>query len=210
LDPSSQAVSRRKVPSEPDERIGGEIRALRKAKGLTLRALAGASGRTAGYLSQIENGVVTPSIETMTRLAEALGVELSWFFPNDAGPNERERNIVVRAESRRRLSHMYSFDTTKLGYQDFLLSADLGLELFMGLSRFEPGERTLGAQAATRGHICGYVLSGRAKLVLDDEEFLIATGDSFSFDMMREHEIINAHSDTTEVIWAISPVRLDF
>ena len=42
------------------------------AKRLTLRQLGAKCGRTAGYLSQVENGAVAPSIDSISRIAEAL------------------------------------------------------------------------------------------------------------------------------------------
>ena len=190
--------------------IGGDLRAFRKAKGVTLRDLAKASGRSPGYLSQIETGTVVPSLETVSRIAAALNVELSWFFPNEAGLNDRERGIVVRKDSRRRLSRTYSLDTTALGYQDFLLSADLELDLCAGLSRFEVGGRTRAEAAPGRGHMFGYVARGRIRLVIEEEEFILNAEDSYSFDLERRHIIENDYDDVTELIWSITPVRLNF
>lgn len=190
--------------------IHRDLRSLRKAKRLTLRALAKACGRTPGYLSQIENGNATPSLETVGRIADALGVEVSWFFPIEAGQDDRERGIIVRSKARRRLNRMYSFDTSELGYQDFLLSDDLDLRLMMGLSRYEPGGSTHGTPASSSGHICGFVLTGRVRLFLDDDDFVLSAEDSFCFDLARRHDIQNDHDDISEVLWVISPARLDF
>ncbi len=92
------------------QRICKEVKTLRKAKRLTLRQLGERCGRTAGYLSQIENGIVAPSIDSISRIAEALGVETSWFFPASTGASDEEASIVVRSQGRRRISHSYSFD----------------------------------------------------------------------------------------------------
>lgn len=190
--------------------IGEELRTLRRAKGATLRDLAKAAGRSPGYLSQVETGSVIPSLETVSRIASALDVELSWFFPNEAGPNDRERRILVRKEARRRLSRVYSLDTTALGYQDFLLSADLNLDLCSGLSRFEVGGKSRGEATPSHGHMNGYVLKGRVKLTLDEEVFVLSAEDSFSIDLTRPHNLENDHDDISEVIWTITPVRLDY
>ena len=190
--------------------IGTELRALRKAKGATLRALAKACGRSPGYLSQIETGSVVPSLDTVSRIAAALDVELSWFFPNEAGLNERERGVVVRKDSRRRLSRIYALDTTALGYQDFLLSADLDLNICSGLSRYEVGGRSREDTTPDQGHMCGYVLKGRVRLIIEDEVFILNAEDSFSFDLARPHNVENDHHDVSEIIWTITPLRLDY
>jgi transcriptional regulator with XRE-family HTH domain len=190
--------------------FGQELRSLRKAKGATLRGLAKACGRSPGYLSQIETGSVIPSLDTVSRIATALNVELSWFFPNEAGFNDRERGIVVRKDSRRRLSRIYALDTAALGYQDFLLSADLELDLCSGLSRYEVGGRSRGEVAPGQGHMNGYVLKGRIRLIIEDEVFVLNAEDSFAVDLSRPHNIENDHDDISEVIWTMTPVHLDY
>lgn len=190
--------------------IGDELRSLRKAKHITLRSLAKACGRSPGYLSQIETGSVLPSLDTVSRIASALNVELGWFFPNEAGLKDRERGIVVRKDSRRRLSRVYALDTAALGYQDFLLSADLELGLCSGLSRYEVGGRSRGETTPGEGHMNGYVLKGRVRLIIEEEVFVLNAEDSFSLDLARPHNIENDHDDISEVIWTVTPVRLDY
>ncbi|EKD59892.1 MAG: XRE family transcriptional regulator, partial [uncultured bacterium] len=60
--------------------LGQDIRALRKTRGQTLQQLADAVGRSVGWLSQIERGQTTPSIADLGRIAEVLGVTISFFF----------------------------------------------------------------------------------------------------------------------------------
>ena len=161
------------------QRICKEVKTLRKAKRLTLRQLGERCGRTAGYLSQIENGIVAPSIDSISRIAEALGVETSWFFPASTGASDKEASIVVRSQGRRRISHSYSFDKQALGYQDFLLSADLTLDMAMGLTRLEPGGKTRGVPTQGHGHMCCFVKTGRIKLTVGTEQFVLGEEESF-------------------------------
>ncbi|OED48996.1 helix-turn-helix domain-containing protein [Leisingera sp. S232] len=197
-------------PHQNTQRICREIKALRKAKRLTLRQLGERCGRTAGYLSQVENGTVVPSIDSISRIAEALGVETNWFFPATTGASDAEAAIVVRNQGRRRISHSYSFDTQELGYQDFLLSADLTLDLIMGMTRLEPGGKSRGVPTKGQGHFCGFVKTGRVNLTVGQEQFVLGEEDSFSFDMTIAHDFANAHDDVTEVVWTVTPAHLDF
>ena len=93
----STHASRRREPSEPElpRRIGREIRGLRKARGVTLAAMAEASGLSIGYLSLIERDLATPSIKALHAVSRALGVTIGWFFETDDAP-EAERDLVVR------------------------------------------------------------------------------------------------------------------
>lgn len=54
--------------------LGEWVRKARQARGLTLAALAQESGLTKGFISQVESGRSNPSLESLGRLAEALGV----------------------------------------------------------------------------------------------------------------------------------------
>jgi transcriptional regulator with XRE-family HTH domain len=189
---------------------GNEIRLLRTAKRMTLHELAKASGRSPGHLSQIERGAIEPTLSVLQSIADALGVELGFFFPAEPGANNKERNVVVRSQTRRRLSRTYSFDTAEIGFEDFLLSADLGLDLCMGLARVAPGGATNPGGMTNESHHCGYILSGQVELHLDDERFLLRDGDSFSFDGRREHVLRNPTDMVAEVIWCTTPVRLNY
>lgn len=57
--------------------LGDAIRKARKAKGLTLEALAGIVSTDAGNLSRLERGIQGGSQELLTRVFQALGVSLS-------------------------------------------------------------------------------------------------------------------------------------
>ncbi len=56
-----------------DTRLGGAIRALRRDRGLTLVQLAGATGLSQPFLSQLELGRSRPSMRSLFRIAAALG-----------------------------------------------------------------------------------------------------------------------------------------
>ena len=44
------------APGEVEARIGGNVRAARRSRGMSLEVLAGLTGRSKGWLSKIENG----------------------------------------------------------------------------------------------------------------------------------------------------------
>ena len=52
--------------------IPQKIRTLRQAKGLTLKELADKTQTTAGYISQLERGLVDPSLSTLRKIAAVL------------------------------------------------------------------------------------------------------------------------------------------
>jgi len=60
--------------------VSARIKALREARGLSLRALAEAAGVSPAALSQIEQGQTSPSVATLEKLAHGLRVPVTEFF----------------------------------------------------------------------------------------------------------------------------------
>jgi transcriptional regulator with XRE-family HTH domain len=66
--------------------VGKEIRRLREARGWSQAKLAGASNMGTSGISQIETGARNPSAATLSKIAEALGVEIRDLFPLGQAP----------------------------------------------------------------------------------------------------------------------------
>src|SRR5919112_6611603 len=66
--------------------VGKEIRRLREARGWSQAKLAGASDMGTSGISQIETGARNPSAATLSKIAEALGVEVRDLFPLEQAP----------------------------------------------------------------------------------------------------------------------------
>jgi len=66
--------------------VGKEIRRLREARGWSQAKLAGASDMGTSGISQIETGARNPSAATLSKIAEALGVEVRDLFPLGQAP----------------------------------------------------------------------------------------------------------------------------
>src|SRR6201992_3780105 len=82
-----------------EQTLGNSLRYLREQQGISLRALAERTDFSASFLSQIENGQCSPSISSMEKIANALGVTLGQFFLSAS----QRAATIVRATDR---SHM--------------------------------------------------------------------------------------------------------
>ncbi|RMH59156.1 MAG: helix-turn-helix domain-containing protein [Zetaproteobacteria bacterium] len=76
--------------------VGDKIRLLREQQGLSQRGLADAAGISAPALSQIESGQTSPSVATLEKLADGLGIAMAAFFL-DEGEN-RDVELVNLAD----------------------------------------------------------------------------------------------------------------
>jgi len=76
--------------------VGAQIRRLRTERGLTLAQVGELADLNVGYLSQVENDKASPSLETLTAIADVFEVPITWLLV-DAAPAPR----VVRRHERR-------------------------------------------------------------------------------------------------------------
>jgi transcriptional regulator with XRE-family HTH domain len=68
--------------------IGKQIKTLRQAKGMSQEEVAEKSSMNSKYLSGIERGKANPTLDTLTRLADALKVGVPELFNYELEPKE--------------------------------------------------------------------------------------------------------------------------
>jgi transcriptional regulator with XRE-family HTH domain len=175
------------------ESLGKNLRALRKEEGLTLLQLGEKVGLSASYLSQVERGVTMPSLSRLTRIAEALGVEVRYFFEDDA-----TSPCVVRASQGKKLKG-------GAGISVELLSAHpLGKNIQPYCVVLRPGawrEDT----SVHPGEECGFVLKGELTVTVGEEIFVLAAGDSIHYHRHQPHSWHNNGDKECVVLWTVSP-----
>ncbi|MGI6855803.1 helix-turn-helix domain-containing protein [Mesorhizobium sp. 1B3] len=176
--------------------LAGDIRALRKARGLTISEVAIRLGRSVGWVSQIERGLSVPSLGDLRALAGLFGVPLSLFFAHDVA-DDAERGVIVRAGRRRILG------TSDSGLVEELLSPDLGGSFELLRSVFAPGAEL--ADLANRPtEEAGYIVSGRFDIEIAGNWHHLAEGDSFRFSS-KPFRWKNPGTEPAVVIWVVSP-----
>tara|TARA_B100001057_G_scaffold466117_1_gene522925 strand:+ start:1259 stop:1879 length:621 start_codon:yes stop_codon:yes gene_type:complete len=175
--------------------VGADFRALRRARGWTLSELAAQLDRSVGWLSQVERGVSEPALDDVRIVAALFSLPVSFFFSQS--PDVPESQYVVRAKSRRAMSD------DKKGLVESLLSPDLGGAFEIMHSVFAVGAKS--PQPFLRPtEEAGYVIDGSLTLIIDGQEFVLNTGDSFRF----AGEIvswINQGTKPAVLIWVIAP-----
>lgn len=196
------------ISTNPLGLLGHEIRSLRKARELTLDQLSTLCGRSTSFLSKIERGVARPSLTALQDIAEALDVQIGWFFDESEPAPDDERPYIVRERRRRRLSYSDMASTDYLGLEDHLLSAGLDGDLALGMSRYLPGGSTGDDMQSHEGEEAGVVIEGTIELTIDDETFILETGDSFSFPSHLPHRYSNTADVDARIVWANTPISL--
>ncbi len=174
--------------------VGLRLHELREAQKISMRALATRSGLSANALSMIERGRTSPSVSTLYKLADALGVPVTEFFAPGA---DKQRSILVRADERTRVPFAHG------------VWEGLGGEKFTG--RVEPFVMSLetGASSGTHpmvhtGHEFVYVLRGKLDYMVEDKRYEMAPGDSLLFAAQLHHRWRNAGNTVTNVLIVLS------
>lgn len=166
----SEPCYRAPMPRLKQQAVGELVRRLREQRGLSLRALGTATDFSASFLSQLENGQVSPSISSMQRIANALGVTLGEFF-SSLGSNEG--GIVVRAGERMQLQSQWSQATLEA-----LSPMNRGRIVEPMLITLLPGGRSGKHPTAQAREEFAYVLEGQVELTLGPETFQMREGDA--------------------------------
>jgi len=177
------------------EHRGSMIREARKSRKMRLADLAEKTSLSVSFLSQVERGIINPSINSLRRIAVALDTTLSSFFDepqlND-GP-------VVRKEDRRVLIQKDS----RLTYQ--LLSSDHNHRIEFLLTRLEVGASSANVPMAHKGDEAALVLQGGCTFELANERYDLQEGDSIYITENTPHRFINAGNVPLIFVSAISP-----
>ncbi|MBC9715856.1 helix-turn-helix transcriptional regulator [Streptomyces sp. TRM66268-LWL] len=155
--------------------LGANLRVLREQAGLTLSALARASGIAKGTLSQLESGTGNPTIETVFSLSNALGVPVSSLLTERTDPDVvlvRSRGLEVLSSNAVDLRMLRRMDIT-----------DKAIELYD--QRVRPGEVQHSAGHPGREHVV--VTSGQLRVGPPEAPYELGPGDYVCFDARGPH-----------------------
>jgi transcriptional regulator with XRE-family HTH domain len=163
--------------------IARNVHALRTRRGWTLDALAARSGVSKGMLVQIEQARTNPSIATLCRIADALGVAVPRLVEVTESPPVR----VIRADESPELWHGLDGSVAKL------LIGSEGHDLAeLWDWKIAPGDGYDGEAHPPGGRELLYVLAGTLTLRVDGAAHTAARGDTLFFRSDRPHRYENA------------------
>jgi transcriptional regulator with XRE-family HTH domain len=175
-------------------RTGRAVKQQREAAGLSLRMLAARSGVSSSMISDIERGTKSPTVITVVRLAQALGVSAAALIDGGAGPAPRIR-VLRRGEGAggEHPARWQSLGTAVPGSRiDFV--------------RYQvPPSTVLGPSSAhapgTVEHM--HVAIGTVRVTVGDETAELAAGDSCSCRTDAPHGVENPDPSVEALIYLI-------
>lgn len=172
--------------------IGSMLRQRRKALGMTLKDLAAKSGLSSPFISQAERNQTTPSIVSLTKLADALDVDLKYFMevPHD-------KSIVHRADDLR----VIELDSP-VTY--FNMSSNLpDKQMDVILMSIPPGHDFPTDRRAGEDFL--YVVEGELEAEVGDVKTTLRKGDGMHFDSRIPHTAKNTSKSVVTLLYVGTP-----
>jgi transcriptional regulator with XRE-family HTH domain len=204
--------------------LGGRLRQIRTARGMSVRELARRAGCSASLVSQVERGVTTPSAGVVYTLANELGISLDFLFgTDDVEPGELPRlpgdlsapgaasypevrpwgrasgadgaGLVQRAADRNTIEL-----STGVRWERLTPTHDSRVDFIEVV--YEPGGQSSENGRAVRhdGREYLYVLKGELEVSVGFETLRLAEGDSLAFDPATPHHYRNPTTGTVRVL----------
>ncbi len=181
------------MPQEPDlegmlDAVAPRLRALRQRRGLTLAELADETGISTSTLSRLESGLRRPTLDLLIRLAAAYRASLDDLVgaPQIADPRVHPKPFYRGGKA---IIPLTRSNPDVHAYKMVL----------PGHPPDQPVE-----QRAHEGYDWIYVLSGRVRLALGDEEIVLEPGEAAEFDTRVPHGTASASLESAEVINLLS------
>jgi transcriptional regulator with XRE-family HTH domain len=174
--------------------LGERLRSIREEKSISLSQLAEKTGYTKSFISQVEKNRTSPSISSLLRITDALGINPQEIL-HRGGTSEK---ILVKKSER----DLYFHKKSKAQFE-FLFTKNPKRKMEPLFVTIEAG----GCSDAYShdGEEFGTVLKGSLELTVGDETFLMEEGDSVYFNSQVKHHWKNNGSTKTIALWITTP-----
>lgn len=176
--------------------IGPKIREIRLQKGLKLKDVAKETGLSVSLISQVENNNTSPSLSTLIKLLNFLGMDAGFILGDS---NRKKTSVVCHKEDRK----VWTSDDNRIYFE--LLNPSLRGKRFevvqAKIERFEgPVERY-----THEGEEFGLVLKGEIKVELGEGVHVLKECDTIYFNSTVPHAIYGVAPEGSVILWVNSP-----
>ncbi len=185
--------------------LGGKLRAERERQGISVREMARRVAVSPSLVSQIERGLVTPSVGTLWSMTTELGLVMDELFriteqslatpgPGNAGQGRH----VQRGGNRQHIRLAGGVEWERL-------TAHPDDEVEFLYVRYEAGAESCPENSFLRhgGKEYAYLLEGRLGLQIGFDRYELSPGDSVSFESHNPHRLWTIGDEPAIAIWVI-------
>lgn len=177
--------------------LGDKIKIIRNEKGFSLRDLASQVELSASFLSQIEQGKASPSIENLKKIANALDVRVSYLIEDEEG---KKNAVLIKKEER------YVVESIDSGTKIALLSSgDIEKNMEPIYYEIKPNGESGRGYYHHPGEEFVYVVEGKIDIYINENQYSLEAGDSLYFKSKQKHRFKNNSKEIAKVIWIVTP-----
>ncbi len=187
--------------SSSTEPLSAIVRRLRQEAGLTLQELGRRSDLSISTISKIENEQMSPTFDTIQRLADGFGIEVGELFSGRAATGRNGRlTVTPRGTGVRQRIAQYDYE---------MLCTDIARKQFV------PMLATIHARSIREfpnlvshvGEEFIYILTGTVTLNTEHySPMTLGPGDCCYFDSTMGHAVVSAGDEPATLLWVCSRV----
>lgn len=188
------------VPAEAS--VGGRIRDLRQSRGISARALAKTLGISPSAVSQIERGVMQPSVSRLIAITDALGVPLvAAFDPASDRPVEPAGPSGFTLQRAGQTPDIVL--DSGVSFRRLTPGSSPGIDYFESI--YPPGAAAHGADGLFHheGYEVGTVVAGELTIDFEAERVILRAGDAISYPCSVPHRLHNTGDADAVAHWLI-------
>ena len=176
------------IQEDPENTLGERLRLRRKELKLSMKEVAVSSGLSIGFISQVERGLTSPSLTSLTAIANFLRSDVTNFLSQP-----KSKSSITRNEER----DVYTINKNGLQYER-LSDAFPGHTLNSVIIHEMPGHKT--ESISHEGEEFFFILEGAITIYIDGVVNILEAGDSLHFDSSRSHSAWNHTNEVTSVL----------
>ncbi|WP_298943730.1 XRE family transcriptional regulator [uncultured Microbacterium sp.] len=190
------------APEASTAPVGARLRELRKARGISARALATRLEISPSAVSQIERGVLQPSIARLIAITDALDVPLADVF--GIGDDRAADDDAHHGFALQRAGHAVQIPLEGgVTFRRISPVPSPGVDYF--ITTYPPAATAHPEDGLFRhdGYEIGTVLAGELTIDFDDERVTLRAGDAISYPCSVPHLLHNTGTEDVVAQWLI-------
>ena len=171
------------------------LREIRETNHLSQRQLAKAAGVANATISQIESGLLNPTVGTLKKVLGAIPITLGEFFANDFAFSEK---VFFNADE------LLEIGDKGVSYRQ-VGNHLRNRSIQMVKECYQPGAHTGKHDIIHEGEECGIILSGTLEVQVGNQVRVLKAGDAYYFKSTTPHQFKNVGRNPCELISACTP-----
>jgi len=176
--------------------ISNKIKEKRKAKGITIQELADKAEVSKGLISQIENNRTVPSLLVLINIIRALNLDMNEFF-NEIGTEQQSSKVIIKQEAS---YQVFEKETAKgFLYKRVLTRSVKNYPVDIVILELKKGARRT-QMVKTDAYEYKYIIQGKVEYQIENEKYILNTGDSLFFDGRLGHKPANIGDEDARIL----------